>query len=171
MHSATLVALVPGSVGCLASCDGAPSAIQLAVSVSKMGIALAQHARRSFGFFVNGFTSAPFAWAETHGFLQTNHTKPPPEAGFGGTVRPDLALSPKKTCLFVRFFAYSQKYQKWRHFRQYQRFSGMFEQAEPRGIPMGPHGPPNAKGTAQIAPEIAILENQAIWVILIIIFW
>ena len=45
----------------------------------------------------------------------------------------------------------------------------MFEQAELRGIPMGPHGPPNAKGTAQIAPEIAILENQAIWVILIIL--
>ena len=44
----------------------------------------------------------------------------------------------------------------------------MFEQAELRGIPMGPHGPPNAKRAVQIAPEIAILENQAIWVILII---
>ena len=42
----------------------------------------------------------------------------------------------------------------------------MGEQAELRGIPMGPRGPPNAKGTAQIAPEIAILENQAILVIL-----
>ena len=30
------------------------------------------------------------------------------------------------------------------------------------------HGPPDAKETAQIAPEIAVLENQAIWVILII---
>ena len=32
---------------------------------------------------------------------------------------------------------------------------------------MFPHGPPNAKGTTEIAPEIAILENQAILVILI----
>ena len=41
----------------------------------------------------------------------------------------------------------------------------MFEQAELRGIPMGPSGPPNAKGTAQIASEIALLENRAFWVI------
>ena len=39
----------------------------------------------------------------------------------------------------------------------------MFEQAELRGIPVGPNGPPTAKETAQTAPEIAILENQAIW--------
>ena len=45
----------------------------------------------------------------------------------------------------------------------------MFEQAELRGIPMGPNGPPNAKGTALIAPEVAILEDQAFWVILIIL--
>ena len=45
----------------------------------------------------------------------------------------------------------------------------MFEQSELRGIPMGPRGPPNAKGTAQIAPEIAILENQTILVILVIL--
>ena len=45
----------------------------------------------------------------------------------------------------------------------------MFEQAELRRAPMAPHGPPNAKGTAQTAPEIDILENQAIWVILIIL--
>ena len=31
----------------------------------------------------------------------------------------------------------------------------MFEQAELPGTQMGPGGPPNAKGTAQIAPEIA----------------
>ena len=37
----------------------------------------------------------------------------------------------------------------------------MFEQAELRGTQMGPNGPPNAKETAQIAPEIAILENRA----------
>ena len=45
----------------------------------------------------------------------------------------------------------------------------MFEQAELRGSPMDPNGPPNATETVQIAPEIAILENQAIWVILIIL--
>ena len=39
----------------------------------------------------------------------------------------------------------------------------MFEQAELRGTQMGPNGPPNAKETAQIAPEIAILENRAFW--------
>ena len=42
----------------------------------------------------------------------------------------------------------------------------MLEQAELRGIPMGPNGPPNAKGPAEIAPEIAILENRAFLVIL-----
>ena len=31
----------------------------------------------------------------------------------------------------------------------------MFEQAELQGTQMGPNGLPNAKGTAQIAPEIA----------------
>ena len=31
----------------------------------------------------------------------------------------------------------------------------MFEQAELQGTQMGPNGPPNAKGTAKIAPEIA----------------
>ena len=31
----------------------------------------------------------------------------------------------------------------------------MFEQAELQGTQMGPNGPPNAKGTALIAPEIA----------------
>ena len=31
----------------------------------------------------------------------------------------------------------------------------MFEQAELQGTQMGPDGPPNAKGTAKIAPEIA----------------
>ena len=45
----------------------------------------------------------------------------------------------------------------------------MFEQAELRGNPMGPNDPPTAKGTAQIAPEIAILENQAFWVIWVIL--
>ena len=49
-----------------------------------------------------------------------------------------------------------------------RRFAAMFEQAELRGIPMGPNGPPNAKGTALIASETALLGNRAflvIWVI------
>ena len=37
----------------------------------------------------------------------------------------------------------------------------MFEQAELRSTQMGPNGPPNATGTAQIAPEIDIPENRA----------
>ena len=37
----------------------------------------------------------------------------------------------------------------------------MFEQAELQGTQMGPNGPPNATGTAQIAPEIDIPENRA----------
>ena len=39
----------------------------------------------------------------------------------------------------------------------------MFEQAKLQGTQMGPNGPPNAKGTAEIAPEIAIIENRAFW--------
>ena len=39
----------------------------------------------------------------------------------------------------------------------------MFEQAELRGTQVGPNGPPNAKETVQIAPEIAILENRDFW--------
>ena len=39
----------------------------------------------------------------------------------------------------------------------------MFEQAELQGTQMGPSGPPNATGTAQIAPEIDIPENRAFW--------
>ena len=37
----------------------------------------------------------------------------------------------------------------------------MFEQAKLQGTQMGPNGPPNATGTAQIAPEIDIPENRA----------
>ena len=36
----------------------------------------------------------------------------------------------------------------------------MFEQAELQGTEMGPNGPSNATGTAQIAPEIDIPENR-----------
>ena len=82
----------------------------------------------------------------------------------GTFVRCDAAISrySQKTCLFGRFFTSSQN-TKWRHFRSYRRFTAMFEQAELRGTQMGPNGPPNAKETAQIAPEIAILENRAFW--------
>ena len=45
----------------------------------------------------------------------------------------------------------------------------MLEQAELRGILMGPIDPPNAKGTTQNAPEIATLENQAFWVVLVVL--
>ena len=41
--------------------------------------------------------------------------------------------------------------------REHRRFAAMFvEQAELSGTPMGPNGPPNAKATAKIAPEITI---------------
>ena len=39
----------------------------------------------------------------------------------------------------------------------------MFEQAELQGTQMGPNGPPNAKGTAQIAPEIAIYRKPGVF--------
>ena len=45
----------------------------------------------------------------------------------------------------------------------------MFEQAELQGTQVGPNGPPNAKGTASIAPEIANSRNQAFGVILAIL--
>ena len=38
----------------------------------------------------------------------------------------------------------------------------MFEQAELQGTQMGPNGPPNAKGTAYIAPEIANYRKPGI---------
>ena len=39
----------------------------------------------------------------------------------------------------------------------------MFEQAELQGTKMGPNGPPNAKGTALIAPEIANYRKPGLW--------
>ena len=44
----------------------------------------------------------------------------------------------------------------------------MFEQAELRGTPMGPNGPPDAKAAATIAPEITIRGDLAFLVILVI---
>ena len=47
----------------------------------------------------------------------------------------------------------------------------MFEQrTELQGTPMGPKSPPNAKGTANIAPEIAVLGNPAFLVIFFVIW-
>ena len=39
----------------------------------------------------------------------------------------------------------------------------MFEQAELQGTQMGPNGPPNAKGTASIAPEIVYYRKLGLW--------
>ena len=44
----------------------------------------------------------------------------------------------------------------------------MFEQAELRGTPMSPNGPPTAKTTAKIAPKIAILGILEFLVTLVI---
>ena len=48
-------------------------------------------------------------------------------------------------------------------------FAAMFEQAELRGTPMGPNGPPTAKAMAKFAPGIAILGILAFLVILVIL--
>ena len=66
---------------------------------------------------------------------------------FGGAMRRSHATKKKHAFLDV-FFHVQPKISKWRHFRQYRRFSAMFEQAELQGTQMGPNGPPNAKGTA-----------------------
>ena len=85
------------------------------------------------------------------GCLQTNQAKPPP-AGFGGSMRRSHAI--KKNMPFFTFFYVQPKYQNGAIFvnikqsKTYRRFAAMFEQAELRGIPMSPNGPPNAKETA-----------------------
>ena len=48
----------------------------------------------------------------------------------------------------MRFFHVQPKYQNNAIFVNIEGFSAMFEQAELRGIPMGPHGPPHAKRAA-----------------------
>ena len=45
----------------------------------------------------------------------------------------------------------------------------MFDHAELQGTQMGPNGPPNAKETASIAPEIANYRKPGLWVILAIL--
>ena len=116
-----------------------------------------QHPRRRSGFFgITFFTDT--CVVETLQFASAPHGHRTPRAVWWC----DAAISrySQKTCLFGRFFTSSQNI-KWRHFRSYRRFTAMFEQAELRGTQMGPNGPPNAKETAQIAPEIAILQNRA----------
>ena len=56
----------------------------------------------------------------------------------------------KKHAFLVRFFYVEPKYQNGAIFVNIEgrRFATMFEQAELQGIPMGPSGPPNAKGAA-----------------------
>ena len=43
----------------------------------------------------------------------------------------------------------------------------MFGQVELQGTQMGPNGPPNAKGAALIAPEIANYRKLGLWVIFV----
>ena len=91
-------------------------------------------------------------------------------------ANPDLAWWSDKTISrknknapFCTFFHVQQrKAPNWRHYCSYRRCSAILEPAELRGTPMGPSDPPNAKGAAEIAPEMAILENRAFWVILAI---
>ena len=71
------------------------------------------------------------------------------KAAPGWVWRCDAAISRyKEKHAFLDVFSRAAKISKWRHFRQYRRFSAMFEQAELQGTQMGPNGPPNAKGTA-----------------------
>ena len=125
-------------------------------------------------FFVNNFTSAPFTWTKKRvvAFRPTTRTRP----RLGLMVRCGALALSKKNMPFCAFFNVQQKKQKITPFSFIPKVMAMFEQVELRGIPMGPNGPPNAKETAQIAPEIAILENQAILVIFVILgknmpFW
>ena len=53
-----------------------------------------------------------------------------------------------KKHVFYAFFHVQPKHQNDAIFVNIEGFSAMIEQAELRIIPMGPHGPPNAKGTA-----------------------
>ena len=59
----------------------------------------------------------------------------PLPAGFGGSMRRRHAITKKHGFGDVTETAFSS----------YLRFAAMFEQAELRGIQMGPNGPPNAK--------------------------
>jgi hypothetical protein len=60
-------------------------------------------------FFANNFRSALFTWGKRCGYLQTNHTKPPP-AGFGGSMRQSRAI--KKKHHFVYLFSRAAKTSK-----------------------------------------------------------
>ena len=45
----------------------------------------------------------------------------------------------------------------------------MVEQTELRGTPVSPTGQPNAKGTAKIAPGIAVLGNPAFFLVVLVV--
>ena len=80
----------------------------------------------------------------------------------------DLALS-QKNMPFCAFFHVQPKHPNDAIFVNIDGFRPCVSKPSYGAPLMFPHGPPNAKGTAETAPEIAILENQAIWVILIIL--
>ena len=128
------------------------------------------HTRTWGGFSVIALVPR-YLHAQNGGCVFRPTTRSRPRLGLLVVRCGDLALS-QKNMPFYAFFTCSQnsKITPFSFISRDRGFSAIFEQAELRDIPMGPHGPPNAKGTAQIAPEIAISENQAIWVILIIIF-
>ena len=61
----------------------------------------------------------------------------------------------KKTCLFCAFFYVQPKYQNNAISVNIEGFRPCLSKPSygaSRAIPMGPHGPPNAKGTAPVAP-------------------
>ena len=100
------------------------------------------------------YTPAAALWFFVNTFTYARLPSDQPHEGAPGWVRwCDAAISRyhKKTCLFVRFFrsrtAKIQNNAIFVHIED-RRFAAMFEQAELRGIPMGPNGPPNAKETA-----------------------
>ena len=82
--------------------------------------------------------------------LPDPNPKPTP-AWLGGWVRWRHATTKKYAFLYV----FSRAAKNIRMVTFSLRFSAIFEQAELPGTQTGPNGPPNAKGTAYIATEIA----------------
>ena len=103
------------------------------------------HPRRRFVFFANNFRSALFTCTKRRACVFRSTTQSRPRLGL--VVRcGDVALS-QKNMPFGAFLHHVQpKYQNNAIFLFIsEKFSAMLEQAELRGIPMGPRGPPNAK--------------------------
>ena len=84
--------------------------------------------------------------------LSDSNPKPTP-AWLGGWMRWRHAITKKHA--FLYFFSRAAKNIKLSTFALISKVSAMFEQAELQGTQVAPNGPPNAKGAAQIAPEIA----------------